>query len=72
MLKGVIRNSGRNRQGTLNTKSHQCLAYADDVIPMANGNKELSRITTNLIEEAAKMGLQINQGKTEYIKMKNT
>ena len=53
-LEGVIRSSGINRQGTLNTKSHQCLAYAYDVILMANSNKELSRITTNLIEEGGK------------------
>ena len=71
VLEGVIRSSGINRQGTLNTKSHQCLAYANDVILMANSNKELSRITTNLIEEGAKMGLQINQGKTEYMQLKN-
>ena len=70
-LEGVIRSSGINRQGTLNTKSHRCLAYADDVILMANSNKELSRITTNLIEDAAKIGLQINQGKTEYMQLKN-
>ena len=38
---------------------------------MANSNKELSRVTTNLIEEGAKMGLQINQGKTEYIQLKD-
>ena len=70
-LEGVIRSSGINRQGTLNTKSHQCLAYANDVILMANSNKELSRITTNLIKEEAKIGLQINQGKTEYMQLKN-
>ena len=38
---------------------------------MANGNKEFSRITTNLIEEGANIGLQINQGKTEYMQLKN-
>ena len=39
VLEEMIRNSDINRQGTLNTKSHQCLAYADDVILMANSNK---------------------------------
>ena len=70
VLEKVIRESGINREGTIYTKSHQCLAYADDIVLIARSAKELQRITQKLTDAAGKRGLQINEEKSNYLQLK--
>lgn len=45
------------------------LAYADDVVLMSNSHNNLKSLFTRLEEMAKKVGLQVNEGKTEYMVM---
>ncbi|KAK9752953.1 Reverse transcriptase (RNA-dependent DNA polymerase) [Popillia japonica] len=46
LINEAIRNSNINRQETLINRSHQCLAYANDVVLIARGQRELELITS--------------------------
>lgn len=70
VLEIIIRESGINRKGTLLNKSHQCLAYADDLVLLARNKRELKEVTRQLIETAKKRGLKINQSKSKYMQLK--
>lgn len=70
-LESIIRNTEINRQGTLLNKSHQCLAYADDVVLIARKKDELKRIAKQLVLAAKEMGLEINESKSQYMKLEN-
>lgn len=70
-LESIIRDSGINRKGILFNRSHQCLAYADDVVLIARSRKELEDITLKLMTAAGNMGLYINIDKTKYMEIKN-
>jgi hypothetical protein len=45
------------------------LAYADDVVLMSNSHNNLKSLFTRLEEMAKKVGLQVNEDKTEYMVM---
>ncbi|CAH0560543.1 unnamed protein product [Brassicogethes aeneus] len=75
VLEKIIRDSRINRNGSLFSRNHQCLAYADDVVLMARTKGELQRIAANLINMAEKMGLRVNYEKSKYMNIergKNT
>lgn len=48
-------------------KSHQCLAYADNIIHLERTDKELKRLTQIIEKVAGKAGLLIRKGKTKYM-----
>jgi Reverse transcriptase (RNA-dependent DNA polymerase) len=52
VLESIIRKSGINRKGTLLYKSHQCLAYADDVVLISRTKEDLKRIAEHFITAA--------------------
>lgn len=68
-LEKIIRDSGINRCGTLFTKSHQCLAYADDVTLLARTKAELKMLVKNMEAAAKEIGLCINSQKSKYMEM---
>lgn len=70
-LELTIRKSGINRSGTLLNKSHQCLAYADDILLIARSRKKLEEVAGDLFKTAKQIGLQINKSKTKYMELKN-
>lgn len=70
ILEDTIRDSGINRNGTIFTKSHQCLAYADDIVLFSRGKKELIDVTRKLIVAAKKKGLYINEDKSNYMQLR--
>lgn len=71
VLEHIIRKSGINRKGTLFNKSHQCLAYADDIAILARSRTVLEQLTAQLIKAAEKEGLELNIEKTKYMEVKN-
>ena len=66
-LEYVVRKANLNRSGLLYHKSHQCLAFADDVAILTRSRTALHKAMVNLEEEAQKMGLQINEDKTKLM-----
>ncbi|KAI4465387.1 reverse transcriptase (rna-dependent dna polymerase) [Holotrichia oblita] len=55
---------------TEQNKSHQCLAYADDVTVLAITRKEMKNVTKRLEWEAGKVELRINGSKSKYMYMR--
>lgn len=43
------------------SKCHQIVGYADDVAIIARREKELKEVTSVLVNEKHKMGVQLNQ-----------
>ena len=68
ILENVIRKAGIYRSGLLHHKSHQCLAYADDIAILTRSMWELKHITRSLIVSARHVGLELNETKTKYMK----
>ncbi|XP_063929931.1 uncharacterized protein LOC135142191 [Zophobas morio] len=62
VLEGIIRKSDINRKGLLFNRSHQCLAYADDLILLVTNRKELERIIAKLMRQAEEVDLWSNCG----------
>lgn len=58
-LEGAARRSGVHRNGTLNTKSHLLLGYADDIDIIS-----VREAFVPFKQEAAKIGPTINTAKT--------
>ncbi|XP_072378041.1 uncharacterized protein [Diabrotica undecimpunctata] len=65
------RDNNMNTAETIFNKSHQCLAYADNVVLLAMSRTELEKIAKNFLEVAGNEGLQINLNKTKYMELKN-
>ncbi|XP_063914304.1 probable cytochrome P450 4d14 [Zophobas morio] len=68
-LEAIIRRSGIHRTSTIYEKRHQNIAFADDVTCLTRTEAEMKKMTKNLIREAKRMGLAINQEKTKFMKM---
>ncbi|XP_063912017.1 golgin subfamily A member 6-like protein 22 [Zophobas morio] len=66
-VKEGLRKANLNRSWLLYHKSHQCLAFADDVAILTRSRTALHKAMVNLEEEAQKMGLQINEDKTKLM-----
>lgn len=69
LLEKVMRASGLNRNGTIYNKSHQCVAYADDLTLITGSLKTMKSLIKKLEREARKVGLVINEDKTKYMKV---
>lgn len=66
-LEGIIRKANINRMGLIYRKTHQCLAYADDLVIIARSRKQLKDVTRRLETNAARIGLYFNEQKTKYM-----
>ena len=68
VLERVVRDSGVNRTGLIYHKRHQLLAFADDIAIVTRTEKELREVVRKLERETRKVGLEINQKKSKYMK----
>ena len=66
-LEVIVRRAGLHRNGLINHKKHQCLAFADDLVIVTRNKRELQDCIFKLEEEAQRMGLHINETKTKYM-----
>lgn len=53
--------------GTINNKSVQVIAYADDIAIIARNRKDLEQTLITIAEKAKEKGLEINEKKTKYM-----
>ncbi|KAJ3659052.1 hypothetical protein Zmor_010761 [Zophobas morio] len=69
VLEKVVRDSGVNRTGLIYHKRHQLLAlFADEIAIVTRTEKELREVVRKLERETRKVGLEINQKKSKYMK----
>ena len=66
-LEGAIRRSGVQRNGTIITRSHMLLGFADDIDIIGIGRRAVEEAYTSLKSETARIGLTINSTKTKYM-----
>ena len=66
-LEGAIRRAGVQRSGTIITKSHMLLGFADDIDIIGVNRKAMEEAYSSLKREAARIGLIINSAKTKYM-----
>ena len=64
---GVLRKAGVHRNGTIFQKSVQLLAYADDNDIIGRTKRALTDAFSAIERESTKMGLAVNEDKTEYM-----
>lgn len=62
---GIIKNCKLG--GAIIKKSVQVVSHTDELVVIAGEEKTLRKAQTNIIEESRKTGLNINEGKTEYV-----
>ncbi|XP_038117204.1 uncharacterized protein LOC119769300 [Culex quinquefasciatus] len=67
VLEGAARRAGVQRNGTLITKSHMLLGYADDIDIIGIDRRSVEEAFVPFKREAAKIGLTINTAKTKYL-----
>ncbi|GFS79225.1 reverse transcriptase domain-containing protein [Trichonephila clavipes] len=67
VLEKCIRDSGKDRSGTLWNRSLQLLAYADDFDIIGRSEKAVKEVFQALEISATNMGLTINEDKTKFI-----
>ncbi|XP_038116847.1 uncharacterized protein LOC119769036 [Culex quinquefasciatus] len=66
-LEGAARRVGVHRNGTLITRSHMLLGYADDIDIIGIDRRSVEEAFVPFKREAAKIGLTINTAKTKYL-----
>ena len=66
-LEGAIRRAGVQRSGTIITKSHMLLGFADDIDIIGVNRRAVEEAFTALKREAARIGHTINTAKTKYM-----
>jgi hypothetical protein len=67
VLEIAIRISKVETKGTIFDKCSQIMSYADDVVIMGRRLQDVKEVFTSLIEQADKMGLEINEKKTKFM-----
>lgn len=67
LLEKVIRDADVNRTGTLYTKQHMLLAYADDIDIMGRTLRAVTAAFEKVERESAKVGLAVNSDKTKLM-----
>jgi sorting nexin-29 len=67
VLEIAIRRSKVETKGTNFDKCSQIMAYTDDVVIMGRKLQDVKEVFTSLIEQANKMGLEINEKKTKFM-----
>lgn len=63
-IKGMLNNILEDNTGLRERKELIFIRFADDMIILANGIKELQRIITKLVKRMKEYGMRINVGKT--------
>ena len=66
-LEGAIRRAGVQRNGTIITRSHMLLGYADDIDIIGINRRAVEEAFLPFKREAARIGLTINSAKTKYM-----
>jgi sorting nexin-29 len=66
-LEGAIRRSGVQRNGTIITRSHMLLGFADDIDIIGIDRRAVEEAFVPLKKETARIGLTINSTKTKYM-----
>jgi sorting nexin-29 len=56
-----------DQRGTIDTKSSQIFAYADDVVIVTRSESRLRQVHRETEERTQQMGLIVNEGKTKYM-----
>ena len=64
LLEKVIPDADMNRTGTIYTKQHMLLAYADDIDIMGRTLRAVTAAFEKVEKESAKVGLAVNGDKT--------
>lgn len=65
-MEGVLRNAEVHRNGTTFYKSVQLLVNADDRDIIKRCKRDITTAFTAIEKESAKVGLEVNEGKTKY------
>lgn len=66
-LEGAVRRANVQRNGTIITKSHMLLGFADDIDIIGIDRRAVEEAFRPLKREAARLGLIINSAKTKYM-----
>jgi hypothetical protein len=66
-LEGAVRRAGVQRNGTIITRSHMLLGYADDIDIIGIDRRAVEEAFGPFKREAARLGLIINSAKTKYM-----
>jgi hypothetical protein len=67
VLEVIVRRANLQTTGTIYNKETQLLAYADDIDIVGRSQSAVRNAYLALEEEAAKVGLKINEQKTKYM-----
>jgi hypothetical protein len=67
VLEVIVRRANLQTTGTIYNKEKQLLAYADDIDIVGRSQSAVRNAYLALEEEAAKVGLKINEQKTKYM-----
>jgi hypothetical protein len=67
VLEVIVRRANLQTTGTIFNKERQLLAYADDIDIVGRSQAAVRDAYLALEEEAAKVGLRINEQKTKYM-----
>jgi hypothetical protein len=67
VLEVIVRRANLQTTGTIFNKETQLLAYADDIDIVGRSQSAVRNAYLALEEEAAKVGLKINEQKTKYM-----
>ena len=63
IMEMIMRKAAVNTTGTIFNKSHMLLAYADDIDIIGRGLRDVTAAFSSIEEQAAKVGLVINEDK---------
>ena len=67
LMEKILENAKVNKTGTINTKGHILLAYADDIDIVGRIERDVTGAFSRIEIESAKMGLMVNEDKTKIM-----
>jgi hypothetical protein len=68
-LEYAIRRTQENQEGQKLSRTHQFLAYADDVNIMGENTDTIKKSREALLDASKEFGLEVNEEKTKYMSM---